>query len=72
MVIINLKDNKMYVCVCNALNEKSVKKAALTLSSTLSITKLYEKMGARPQCGMCLCHAQVILDEARAEWNNAS
>lgn len=53
----------MYVCVCNALNEKTVREAAQKAEGQVSILKLYESLDARPQCGKCLCHAKDICAE---------
>lgn len=53
----------MYVCVCNALNEKTVREAAQKMQRDTSILKIYESLDAKPQCGKCLCHARDICNE---------
>jgi bacterioferritin-associated ferredoxin len=70
--MVKLERMTMYICVCNALNENSVKEAALKSPSNLSITQVYKEMGVRPQCGMCLCDAQTLVDQTRAEWHKAN
>ncbi|PCI34550.1 MAG: (2Fe-2S)-binding protein [Alphaproteobacteria bacterium] len=53
----------MIVCVCNALNESSVRQAAQNAGGRVSILKIYESLDATPQCGKCLCHARNICDD---------
>ncbi len=55
----------MYVCVCNALNENTVREAARKNDSTVNVVKVYETLGVKPQCGMCLCDAQSICDSEK-------
>lgn len=50
----------MYVCICNALNENTVREAARKSKGSQNAIKVYEALGVRPQCGMCLCDAQDI------------
>jgi len=50
----------MYVCVCNALDENTVREAARKNNGYQSAIKIYEALGVKPQCGMCLCDAQEI------------
>ena len=53
----------MIVCVCNALNENTVREAAQKAEGKVSIWKLYESLDAKPQCGKCLCHARDICND---------
>lgn len=53
----------MYVCVCNALNENTVREAAKKVQGEVSILKIYESLDAKPQCGKCLCQARDICNE---------
>ncbi len=50
----------MYICVCNGLNENTVREAARKINGSFSAVKVYETLGVKPQCGMCLCDAQNI------------
>ncbi|MDG1707685.1 MAG: (2Fe-2S)-binding protein [Emcibacteraceae bacterium] len=58
----------MYVCVCNALNENTVREAARKNKGSQSVVKVYETLGVKPQCGMCLCDAQDICNSERQEF----
>ncbi len=55
----------MYICVCNALNENTVREAARKNKGSQSAVKIYETLGVKPQCGMCLCDAQNICDNEK-------
>ncbi|MBL4800691.1 MAG: (2Fe-2S)-binding protein [Emcibacter sp.] len=57
----------MIVCVCNALNEATVRRAAQNARGKTSILKIYESLDAKPQCGKCLCHARDICNEEYTE-----
>ena len=54
----------MYVCVCNALTEKTVRHAARG-SDTSSPRKLYGRLGCAPDCCQCLVQARKIIQEER-------
>lgn len=41
----------MYVCVCNAINCKTVRKAAE--GGATSISGVFKHAGKQPQCGRC-------------------
>ena len=43
----------MYVCLCNALTDRQVMKAAETLGNA-SPSKIYAACGCRAQCGQCV------------------
>lgn len=63
-ILINtLEIKNMYVCVCNALNEKTVRAAAQKAVAEKSVLKIFESLGAKPQCGKCLCFAKDICNE---------
>ena len=55
----------MYVCVCNALNENTVREAARKNKGSLIAVQVYETLGVKPQCGMCLCDAQNICNNEK-------
>jgi bacterioferritin-associated ferredoxin len=54
----------MYICICNAIRETDLRKAALTYDGDAEAT--YACMGKRPNCGQCLGEAQQIIEEERA------
>lgn len=54
----------MYICICNAIRETDLRKAALTGNGDAEAT--YACMGKRPNCGQCLEEAQQIIDAERA------
>jgi bacterioferritin-associated ferredoxin len=54
----------MYICICNAIRETDLRKAALTCNGDAEAT--YATLGKRPNCGQCLEEAQEIIDAERA------
>lgn len=42
----------MYVCICNALNERKVKEAIASCPG--SVSRIYKHHGCAPQCGKCV------------------
>lgn len=61
----------MYVCLCNALNENTVREAARKSKGSFSALKVYETLGVKPQCGMCLCDAQNICNTEKQNTQSA-
>lgn len=57
----------MIICVCNALNEDALRRAAQNAGGKTSILKIYENLNAKPQCGKCLCDARDICNEEFGE-----
>ncbi len=57
----------MYVCVCNAIRECELRRAALT--STGDVESVYAALGKRPNCGSCLEDAEEVLFEERMMGN---
>ena len=53
----------MYVCVCNAIRECELRRAALRSSG--DARSVYAVLGKRPNCGQCLEEAEEILFEER-------
>lgn len=53
----------MYICVCNAIREDDLRKAARRHSGCSE--EVYGAMGFEPQCSQCLSLADRILDEER-------
>lgn len=54
----------MYICICNAIRETDLRKAALTSGGDAETA--YASLGKRPNCGQCLVKAGKILDQERA------
>ncbi|WP_299191318.1 (2Fe-2S)-binding protein [uncultured Erythrobacter sp.] len=54
----------MYICICNAIREADLRKAALTSAGDAEAT--YATLGKRPNCGQCLVKAGEILSQERA------
>ena len=42
----------MYICICNALSEASIRDSAG--AGARSVRQVYESLGVRPQCGKCI------------------
>jgi bacterioferritin-associated ferredoxin len=42
----------MYICVCNAITESAVERAAAARPGT--VAELYRALGAHPTCGKCV------------------
>ncbi len=54
----------MYVCVCNAIRECELRRAALRAPGDAEA--VYASLGKRPNCGQCLDDADEIITEERA------
>lgn len=55
----------MYVCICNGLTDRDVKRAARDGASTAK--QCFQALDASPQCCRCLPMMREIIDETRAE-----
>ncbi|GAB4525351.1 MAG: (2Fe-2S)-binding protein [Amphiplicatus sp.] len=53
----------MYVCICNALNDKELADAAR--AEARSVADVFRRCGRRPQCGKCLPDIAQMIEEAR-------
>ena len=53
----------MYVCVCNAIRECELRRAAHQADG--GVEEVYATLGAEPQCGCCLEDAELLLQEER-------
>jgi len=54
----------MYVCICNAITDKDIRRAAASGADTLY--ELQDRLGVATCCGSCADHANEILGEAQA------
>ena len=55
----------MYVCVCNAITDKQIRKAAK--AGVRTIRDLQSKLGVATGCGACTEVASEILQETRQQ-----
>ena len=53
----------MYICVCNAIRECELRKAALRCAGDAET--VYASLGKRPNCGQCLEEADQIVEHER-------
>ena len=53
----------MYTCICNAIRESELRKAALAAGGDAEA--VYASLGKRPNCGQCLVEAEQIIGEER-------
>lgn len=49
----------MYVCVCNAIREEELRKAAR--QGTNCAKRAYAELGRKPKCGLCLPQARNLI-----------
>jgi bacterioferritin-associated ferredoxin len=54
----------MYICICNAIREKDLRRAACEQGGDAET--LYAQLGFAPQCRQCLEEAAQIVAEVRA------
>ena len=52
----------MYVCICNAITDKQIRRAAK--AGVTDIYELRERLGVAANCGSCVDEAQSILNES--------
>jgi bacterioferritin-associated ferredoxin len=55
----------MYVCICNAVTDKAIKKAVK--QGCNSYDKVCHKLGVANNCGQCKEHARAVVSEALTE-----
>ena len=53
----------MYVCICNAITDKDIRRAAA--SGADNLYALQNKLGVAAGCGSCADHAREILNETQ-------
>ena len=52
----------MYVCICNAITDKQIRRAAK--NGVDNLYELRESLGVASNCGSCADQAQTILNES--------
>lgn len=53
----------MYVCICNAVTDRDIRRAARAGASNLADLK--NSLGVATHCGRCASHACAVLRESR-------
>ncbi len=53
----------MYVCICNGVTDKQIRKAIAGGASSLE--ELHDELGVASQCGSCSDHALSLIHEAQ-------
>jgi len=53
----------MYVCICNSLTDRDVRRAAQESGERRCPKSVYRRLGCRPRCGRCLSFAGEIIAE---------
>ncbi len=53
----------MYVCICNAIRESTLREAATRCAGDAEA--IYLSLGCTPQCGQCLPEANEIVESVR-------
>jgi bacterioferritin-associated ferredoxin len=56
----------MYVCVCNAIREKDIRRAVLEEGARTPLD-VFRACGAQPQCRMCVPDIRRLVEDVLAE-----
>lgn len=54
----------MYVCLCNALTDRTIRACCACEAETVG--EVYRALGCRPQCGKCVPMVKEMVREAAA------
>lgn len=57
----------MYVCVCNAVSDSSVRETLARAPRIATPAALHRAIGSKPQCGRCLESMAELIAQAEAE-----
>jgi bacterioferritin-associated ferredoxin len=52
----------MYICVCKGVTDHAIREAVLQGAERMRDLKAC--LGVTEQCGICACHAKMVLDQA--------
>ncbi len=52
----------MYICVCKGVTDRDIHEAAL--NGAIRMRDIRIGLGVSAQCGVCACHAKMVLDRA--------
>lgn len=56
----------MFVCICNAINDRSVREILAGAPHITSPVGVHRAAGCKPQCGRCMESMADMIAEARA------
>ena len=62
----------MYVCICNAVNERRFNEAALRTGEAGSVSGVFRELGCTPRCGACVTDMRERLTRGRLTNTTAS
>lgn len=51
----------MYICVCRGVTDRAIREAVLQGAERMRDLKA--NLGVTEQCGVCACHAKMVLDQ---------
>lgn len=57
----------MFVCVCNAINDRSVREVLSRTPQIATPAGVHRAVGCKPQCGRCLESMAEMIAEAQAD-----
>lgn len=57
----------MFVCVCNAVTDRSVRETLARAPRIATPAALHRAMGSKPQCGRCLESMAELIAEAKSD-----
>lgn len=52
----------MYICICKGITDHAIREAVLQGAERMRDLKTC--LGVTEQCGICACHAKMVLDQA--------
>lgn len=52
----------MYICVCKGITDRDIHEAARNGAARMRDIRI--GLGVSEQCGVCACHAKMVLDKA--------
>lgn len=52
----------MYICICKGVTDHAIREAVLQGAERMRDLKTC--LGVTEQCGICACHAKMVLDQA--------
>jgi bacterioferritin-associated ferredoxin len=53
----------MYVCVCNALNDRTI---AAKADGARTVAEVFRRCESRPQCGKCIPDIARVIEDCRS------
>jgi bacterioferritin-associated ferredoxin len=51
----------MYICVCHGISDGTIREAACRGAG--SAKEVFRRLGVRPQCGTCVSHMSVLVED---------